>query len=71
MPAADGYDTDEVALRAALDSVVERHGVPDVPGTAFDPDEIAEQYWLLHQQEPDAWQHELLYRGAQETVAVT
>jgi NAD(P)-dependent dehydrogenase (short-subunit alcohol dehydrogenase family) len=35
------------------------------PGTAFDPDEIAEQYWTLHTQPREAWVHELLYAGRQ------
>jgi NAD(P)-dependent dehydrogenase (short-subunit alcohol dehydrogenase family) len=31
------------------------------PGTAFDPDEIAEQYWRLHAQPRGAWEHEVLH----------
>jgi short-subunit dehydrogenase len=30
------------------------------PGTAFDPDEIAEHYWRLHAQARAQWQHEVL-----------
>jgi len=37
------------------------------PGTAFDPDEIAEQYWALHSQPPEEWQREVLYTGTEET----
>jgi NAD(P)-dependent dehydrogenase (short-subunit alcohol dehydrogenase family) len=33
------------------------------PGTAFDPDEIAEHYWRLHAQPRDEWQVEVAYRG--------
>jgi NAD(P)-dependent dehydrogenase (short-subunit alcohol dehydrogenase family) len=33
-------------------------------GTAFDPEEIAEQYWLLHTQARDEWDRELLYTGS-------
>ena len=33
------------------------------PGTAFDPDGIADTYWQLHQQPPDAWEREVLYAG--------
>jgi NAD(P)-dependent dehydrogenase (short-subunit alcohol dehydrogenase family) len=33
------------------------------PGSAFDPDEIAEQYWRLHTQPPGAWEREVLYAG--------
>jgi NAD(P)-dependent dehydrogenase (short-subunit alcohol dehydrogenase family) len=34
------------------------------PGGPFDPDLIAEQYWRLHTQRPDAWEHEVLFAGA-------
>ncbi|MET7280871.1 SDR family NAD(P)-dependent oxidoreductase [Kribbella sp. NPDC005582] len=34
------------------------------PGTAFDPDAIAEQYWMLHQQPRAEWTHEVHYTGA-------
>jgi NAD(P)-dependent dehydrogenase (short-subunit alcohol dehydrogenase family) len=33
------------------------------PGTAFDPDDIAEHYWRLHSQPPDAWEHEVRIGG--------
>ncbi len=33
------------------------------PGTAFDPDGIADEYWRLHEQAPDAWEREVLYEG--------
>jgi NAD(P)-dependent dehydrogenase (short-subunit alcohol dehydrogenase family) len=33
------------------------------PGGSFDPDRIAEQYWRLHAQRPDAWEHEVLFTG--------
>lgn len=33
------------------------------PGGPFDPDRIAEQYWRLHTQRPDAWEHEVLFTG--------
>jgi NAD(P)-dependent dehydrogenase (short-subunit alcohol dehydrogenase family) len=33
------------------------------PGTAFDPDDIAERYWRLHLQPPDAWEHEIQVVG--------
>jgi NAD(P)-dependent dehydrogenase (short-subunit alcohol dehydrogenase family) len=33
------------------------------PGTAFDPDEIAEHYWRLHTQPRGEWQVEVAYRG--------
>ncbi len=33
------------------------------PGTAFDPDVIAEQYWRLHAQPKDGWETEVLFSG--------
>ena len=31
------------------------------PGTAFDPHDIADQYWRLHTQPRDQWQREVVY----------
>lgn len=31
------------------------------PGTAFDPDDIAENYWRLHTQRPAEWQTEVVH----------
>ncbi|MCF6474929.1 SDR family NAD(P)-dependent oxidoreductase [Nonomuraea sp. MG754425] len=36
---------------------------PVAPGTAFDPDDIAEHYWRLHTQPRARWQHEVLHAG--------
>jgi NAD(P)-dependent dehydrogenase (short-subunit alcohol dehydrogenase family) len=36
------------------------------PGGQYDPDEIAEQYWRLHQQPAARWEHEILYAARQE-----
>jgi NAD(P)-dependent dehydrogenase (short-subunit alcohol dehydrogenase family) len=36
---------------------------PIVPGTAFDPDDIAEHYWRLHAQPTDQWELEVVYAG--------
>jgi NAD(P)-dependent dehydrogenase (short-subunit alcohol dehydrogenase family) len=33
------------------------------PGTAFDPDDIAEQYWRLHAQPEATWELEVVYSG--------
>lgn len=33
------------------------------PGSAFDPDEIAEEYWRIHTQPAGAWEREVLYAG--------
>jgi NAD(P)-dependent dehydrogenase (short-subunit alcohol dehydrogenase family) len=35
------------------------------PGGPFDPDLIAEEYWRLHTQGVDAWEHEVLFTGAE------
>jgi NAD(P)-dependent dehydrogenase (short-subunit alcohol dehydrogenase family) len=32
------------------------------PGTAYDPDDIAEHYWQLHTQPRDQWEHERSHR---------
>lgn len=37
---------------------------PVAPGTEFDPDDIAEEYWRLHQQPAGQWEREVAYRGA-------
>jgi NAD(P)-dependent dehydrogenase (short-subunit alcohol dehydrogenase family) len=34
------------------------------PGTAFDPDEIADKYWRLHTQAAGAWELEVAYLAA-------
>ncbi|MFF3665684.1 SDR family NAD(P)-dependent oxidoreductase [Microtetraspora malaysiensis] len=36
---------------------------PVAPGTAFDPDDIAEHYWRLHTQPRQQWQREVLHSG--------
>ncbi|WP_337918538.1 SDR family NAD(P)-dependent oxidoreductase [Actinopolymorpha pittospori] len=36
---------------------------PVAPGTAFDPDDIAECYWRLHSQPREEWEQEILYGG--------
>jgi hypothetical protein len=33
-------------------------------GGQFDPDLIAEEYWRLHTQRPEAWEHEVAFTGA-------
>ena len=34
------------------------------PGGPFDPDRIAEEYWRLHTQRPEAWEYEVAFTGA-------
>ena len=31
------------------------------PGTAYDPDDIADHYWRLHTQSAGAWEREVVY----------
>lgn len=38
------------------------------PGTAFDPDEIAERYWRLHTQPIGAWEREVAYEGGPHLI---
>jgi NAD(P)-dependent dehydrogenase (short-subunit alcohol dehydrogenase family) len=33
------------------------------PGSAFDPEDIAEEYWRLHMQPAHDWEHQVLYAG--------
>lgn len=46
---------------------------PVAPGTAFDPDDIAEHYWRLHTQPRHAWQREIVHseHGGQSPEAGT
>ncbi|MET8339748.1 hypothetical protein ABZV14_40825 [Streptosporangium canum] len=34
------------------------------PGTAFDPDDIAERYWRLHTQPRQRWEREVVHGGS-------
>jgi len=34
------------------------------PGSAFDPDEIANEYWRVHTQPAGEWEREVVYSGA-------
>jgi len=33
------------------------------PGTAFDPDKIAESYWSMHAQPKGGFERELMFKG--------
>jgi hypothetical protein len=35
------------------------------PGSAFDPDVIAEHYWRLHVQPRHRWEREVLFSGVE------
>ena len=60
------------ALTQLLDATYRRGGLrvatvtvagPVAPGTEFDPDDIAEHYWRLHTDAPDAFERDVIYRG--------
>jgi hypothetical protein len=40
-------------------------------GTPFDPDSIADAYWAICNEQPDAWLEEYRFDGAQEPAAST
>jgi hypothetical protein len=58
------------ALAAMLDEQYGPSGVhvatvtvagPVAPGGAWDPDDVAEHYWRLHQQPRETWTHEVVH----------
>ncbi len=59
-----GVDTPFVHERLAAKGV-DRSSLAD--NTLMQPDSVAEAYWQLHQQSPDAWTHELDLRPFGET----
>ena len=75
VPQATSLSLGKAGVRALTDLLSAQFGAQGVhvatvticgvvaPGTAFDPDEIAEHYWRLHTQPPDAWQREVVYAG--------
>jgi hypothetical protein len=38
-------------------------------GTPFHPDSIADAYWAICHEHPDAWREEYRFEGAEEPVA--
>jgi NAD(P)-dependent dehydrogenase (short-subunit alcohol dehydrogenase family) len=53
---------DEQYGRAGVHFAVVTVAGPVEPGTAFDPDDIAEHYWRLHRQPRGEWQREIVHR---------
>jgi NAD(P)-dependent dehydrogenase (short-subunit alcohol dehydrogenase family) len=63
----------KAGVRALVTLLDERYGASGVhvatvtvagavaPGTAYDPDDIAERYWTLHTQPREAWQREVVH----------
>jgi NAD(P)-dependent dehydrogenase (short-subunit alcohol dehydrogenase family) len=72
-----GLTAGKAALRAtvlAMAPALEREGIhcttvtvdgAIAAGGAFDPDRIAQQFWLVHQQERSQWTHEVAFDGRQ------
>jgi NAD(P)-dependent dehydrogenase (short-subunit alcohol dehydrogenase family) len=51
------------ALTTMLAQQFGPRGVHVAPGTTYDPDAIAEEYWRLHHQAPAEWETEVVYDG--------
>jgi hypothetical protein len=39
-----------------------------VTGTPFDPDNIADAYWAICNEQPDAWREEYRFEGAEQSA---
>ena len=73
----------KVALRAAATMLARQLRDDDIhagsltilgqiaPGTAFDPDRIADRYWAICNERPDAWREEYRFTGAGEFSMAT
>ena len=70
MPGSVSLSIGKAALRALVALVDQEFGVHAAtvtvagavtPGTAFDPDAIAEHYWRLHVQPAGQWQREVVH----------
>jgi NAD(P)-dependent dehydrogenase (short-subunit alcohol dehydrogenase family) len=75
IPEATSLSLGKAGVRALAGLLAKAHGPSGIhvatltvaggvsPGSAFDPDEIAERYWQIHLQPTSEWEHEVLYRG--------
>jgi NAD(P)-dependent dehydrogenase (short-subunit alcohol dehydrogenase family) len=75
LPVATSLSLGKAGIRALTELLAREYGQAGIhvatvtvagavePGTAFDPDAIAEQYWRLHTQPADRWEREVLYTG--------
>ncbi|MDX6727266.1 MAG: hypothetical protein QOK49_2071 [Baekduia sp.] len=73
----------KVALRAAATMLARQVRDDDIhagsltilgqiaAGTPFDPDGIADAYWAIRNEQPDAWREEYRFEGAEEPAAST
>ena len=75
LPEATSLSLGKAGLRALAELLAREYGPAGIhvatvtvagavaPGTAFDPDAIAEHYWRLHTQARENWEREVLYTG--------
>jgi len=75
VPAYTSLSLGKAGLRALVDLLHTQYGESGVhvaevrvdgavaPGTAFDPEDIAEHYWRLHTQEPASWSRQIAHTG--------
>ena len=75
VPAYTSLSLGKAGLRALVELLHTQYGASGVhvaevrvdgavaPGTAFDPDDIAEHYWRLHTQEPASWSRQIAHTG--------
>ncbi len=73
IPDATSLSISKAGVRALTELLADRYGPAGVhvatvtvagtvaPGTAYDPDDIAEHYWRLHTQPADAWEREVVH----------
>ncbi len=73
VPGATSLSVGKAAVRALTELLAKEYGPAGVhvatvtvagavaPGTAYDPDDIAERYWHLHAQPPEAWEREVVH----------
>jgi NAD(P)-dependent dehydrogenase (short-subunit alcohol dehydrogenase family) len=74
-PAVTSLSLGKAAVRALTTLLASEYGPAGIhvatvtvggavaPGSQFDPDLIAEEYWRLHAQRPEAWEHEVAFTG--------
>jgi NAD(P)-dependent dehydrogenase (short-subunit alcohol dehydrogenase family) len=73
IPEATSLSITKAALRALTELLAREYGSKGIhvatvtvagavaPGTAYDPDAIADRYWHLHTQPPDAWERHVVH----------
>jgi NAD(P)-dependent dehydrogenase (short-subunit alcohol dehydrogenase family) len=73
IPGATSLSLSKAAVRALTELAAKQYGPDSVhvatvtvagtvaPGTAYDPDDIAEHYWRLHTQPARAWEREVVH----------